>query len=137
LYEIGGVCLISPLLARITGASPDHTVGLLALLAMIMAAWNGVYSTGFDWAERAITGRAADDRPPLLRAAHAVILEAGGVVATTPVIAAWSAVTWRLALLEDVVLTLAYSGYALFFGLIYDSLFPIDSKWSITEATND
>ena len=59
------------------------------------------------------------------------------MVATTPVIAAWTAVTWRLALLEDVGLTLAYSGYALGFGLIYDSLFPIDSKWKISKATND
>ena len=65
------------------------------------------------------------------------MLETGGVVATTPVIAAWTAVTWRLALLEDVGLTLAYSAYALCFGLIYDSLFPIDSKWTIVEATND
>jgi uncharacterized membrane protein len=58
-------------------------------------------------------------------------------VATTPVIAAWTAVNWRLALLEDLGLTLAYSAYALCFGLIYDSLFPIDSKWTIVEATND
>jgi uncharacterized membrane protein len=131
------VCLLSPLLAIVTNASPNHTAGLLVVLALLMAAWNGVYSTGFDWAERAITGGAADHRPPLLRAAHAVMLETGGVVATTPVIAAWTAVTWRLALLEDLGLTLAYSAYALCFGLIYDSLFPIDSKWTIVEATND
>jgi uncharacterized membrane protein len=137
LYEIGGVCLLSPLLAIVTNASPNHTAGLLVVLALVMAAWNGVYSTGFDWAERAITGGAADHRPPLLRAAHAVMLETGGVVATTPVIAAWTAVNWRLALLEDLGLTLAYSAYALCFGLIYDSLFPIDSKWTIVEATND
>jgi uncharacterized membrane protein len=137
LYEIGGVCLISPLLAMLTGGSPDHAAGLLLVLALVMAAWNGIYSTAFDWADRAITGRAATDRPPILRAVHAIMLEAGGAIATTPVIAAWTALTWRLALLEDVGLTLAYSAYGLGFGLIYDSLFPIDSKWTIVEATND
>ena len=59
LYEIGGVCLLSPLLAMVTNASPNHTAGLLVVLALVMAAWNGLYSTGFDWAERAITNRAA------------------------------------------------------------------------------
>jgi uncharacterized membrane protein len=137
LYEIGGVCLISPLFAAFSGAPPRDRAGLLAVLALAMAAWNGAYTTAFDWAERAITGRAADDRPPFLRAAQAVMLELGGVVATTPVIATWSEVTWRAAFLQDVGLTLAYAAYAFGFGIGYDSLFPIASKWSITEAAND
>jgi uncharacterized membrane protein len=128
LYEIGGMCLISPLFAMITGASPGHTAGLLLMLSLAMAAWNALYSTAFDWAQQAITGRTADERPPLLRAGHAVMLEAGGVAATAPVIAAWGSVSWRVAVLEDFGLTLAYCAYALCFGLIYDSLFPIDSE---------
>ena len=137
LYEIGGVCLISPLFAQAAGLSTIHSVWMLAFLALIMAAWTGLYSTTFDWGERAITGRRADRRPPFLRVAHAVMLEAGGVVATTPVIAGWTRVSWKTALLEDIGLTLAYSAYALVFGLLYDSLFPIDSERWILEAIND
>jgi uncharacterized membrane protein len=130
-YEIGGVCLISPLFAAVSGASSRQSAGLLGVLALVMAAWNGACTTAFDWAERAIIGRAADDRPLFLRAAQAVMLELGGVVATTPVIAAWTTVTWRAALLEDVGLTLAYAAYAFGFGIGYDSLFPIDSEWAV------
>jgi len=130
-YEIGGVCLISPLFAAVSGASSSQSAGLLGVLALVMAAWNGACTTAFDWAERAITGRAADDRHPFLRAAQAVVVEFGGVVATTPVIAAWTTVTWRAAFLEDVGLTLAYAAYAFCFGIGYDSLFPIDSEWPV------
>ena len=42
----------------------------------------------------------------------------------------------KAALLQDLGLTLAYSAYAFVFGLIYDSLFPIDSDRWIAEAIN-
>ena len=136
LYEIGGLGLISPVFALATGISPTNSLGLLAALALIVGTWNGLYSTVFDWAEAAMTGRSADHRPPLLRVAHAVMLEAGAVVATTPVIACWTNVSCEAALLEDVGLTLAYSAYAFVFGLVYDSLFPIDSERWMVEVIN-
>jgi uncharacterized membrane protein len=127
-YEIGGLCLISPAFAVVAGISATTSVGLLATLALIMAAWNGMYSTVFDCAEQAVTGRSADERPLFLRAGHAVLLEAGAAVATTPVIAAWTGMNWTTALVEDVGLTLTYSAYAFVFGLVYDSMFPIQSE---------
>src|SRR3954452_3451495 len=136
LYEVGGLILISPLFASAASLSATHSAALLAILAVIMATWNGAYTTGWDWAEGRLTGFSADHRPPLLRAAHAVMLEAGGIVATTPVIAAWAGVTWKTALLEDIGLTVAYAAYAFVFGLAYDSLFPIDSRNWIAEAIN-
>ena len=136
LYEIVGVGLISPLFALAAGISPADSVGLLSMLALIVAVWNGLYSTAFDWVERAITGRRADLRPPLRRAAHAVVLEIGAVVATTPVISAWTNVGWKAALVEDVGLTLVYSGYAFVFGLSYDWLFPIYSAKGSAEVIN-
>jgi uncharacterized membrane protein len=136
LYEIGGLGLISPLFALAVGISPTNSLGLLAALALIVGAWNGVYSTAFDWCERAVTGRSADRRPPLVRVAHAVILETGAVVLTTPVIAAWTNSSWKAAFVEDVGLTLAYLAYAFVFGLLYDSLFPLDSERYIAEAVN-
>jgi uncharacterized membrane protein len=128
LYEAGGLVLISPLFALAAGISPYSSGGLLAVLALIVAVWNGVYSSAFDWAEGVITGgRTADRRPAMLRAAHAVTLEAGAVVVTTPVIAVWTGGSWNSALVEDVGLTLAYAAYAFVFGFVYDRLFPINS----------
>jgi len=137
LYEIGGLGLICPLFALAVGLSPIRSAGLLAILALIVAAWNGLYSTAFDWAEIATTGRSPDGRPPSLRVAHAVMLEAGAAVATTPVIAVWTHVSWKAALLDDVGLTIAYSVYEVVFGLLYDSLFPIDSERWIAEGIDD
>lgn len=136
LYEIGGLCLISPAFALVAGISATTSIGLLGTLALIVAVWNGLYSTVFDCAEQAITGRSADDRPLFLRAVHAVLLEAGAAVATTPVIAAWTGMNWTTALVEDVGLTLAYSAYAFVFGLLYDSMFPIQSEGWMREVIN-
>ena len=136
IYEVGGLTLISPLFALAAGLSPSHSVGLLSVLSLIVAAWHGPFSATFDWAERTIAGRRADRRPPFLRVAHAVMLEAGAVFATTPVIAAWNNVSWNAAFLEDLGLTVAYVAYAFVFGLLYDSLFPIVSDRGIAEANN-
>src|SRR4051794_10929409 len=124
LYEISGACLISPLFARLAGISPADSMGLLALLAGTVAVWNGMYSTAFDWVEVAVSGRRADLRSPLLRLAHAAMLEAGAAAATTPVIAAWTNVTWKAAVVEDAGLTITYSAYAFVFGMVYDRMFP-------------
>ena len=62
LYEIGGMGLISPIFAVAVDISPAKSLGLLAALALIVALWNALYSTAFDWAEAAVTGRSADSR---------------------------------------------------------------------------
>jgi uncharacterized membrane protein len=136
LYEIGGLALISPLFAFGAGISPASSIGLLAALSLIIGTWNGVYSTAFDWCERAITGQSADRRSLLARVAHAVFLEAGAVVFTTPLIAAWTDVSWKAAFIEDIGLTVVYVAYAFVFGLLYDSVFPIGSERHIAEAIN-
>ena len=118
--------MISPLFALAVGISPYDSAGLLAVLALIVAIWNGVYSSAFDWAECTLTGRSADRRPPMLRALHAAALELGAVGVTTPVIAIWTGVPWTTALFEDVGLTFAYAVYAyIFFGILYDRAYPI------------
>lgn len=135
-YEIGGICFISPLFAPAVSISPANSAGLLTVLALIVAIWNGLYSTAFDSAERALTGRRADHRSLPMRVTHAVLLEAGAVAITTPVIAAWTNANWTVALIEDLGLTVVYASYAFLFGLIYDKLFPIDSTNWTAEATN-
>jgi uncharacterized membrane protein len=55
-----------------------------------------------------------------------VTLEAGAVIVTTPVIAAWTGADWKLAMMQDTGLSVVYSVYAFVFGFGYDRLFPID-----------
>jgi uncharacterized membrane protein len=125
LFEVGGLVLISPPFSWTSGVPMVESAGLLAVLALIAALWNGAYNTGFDWVEGRITGRPADHRPWPLRVVHALGFEGGLVLLTLPVVMLWTDLAWWPALVADLGLALAYAGYAFVFNLAYDRLFPI------------
>ncbi len=125
LFEIGGLLLISPPFVWLSGVPAVDSIGLLLILALIAALWNGGYNTAFDWIEGRLTGRTADHRPWPLRVAHAVGFEGGLLLMTLPVIVLWTHMDWLSALVADIGLALAYMVYAFGFNLTYDRLFPI------------
>lgn len=125
LFEIGGLLLITPPFAWLSGVPVLDSIGLLALLALIAAIWNGVYNTAFDWCEGRLTGRTADRRPFRLRCLHAVGFETGLLLMTLPVIVWWTGMGWAEALVADIGLAISYTVYALLFNLGYDRMFPI------------
>lgn len=124
-FEVGGLVLITPPFAWLSGVSPFESLGLLAVLALVAAAWNAIYNTAFDWVEGRMTGRTADLRPPLLRVAHAVGFEGGLLVASLPVVMGWTGMGWLDALVADIGLAVAYMVYAYVFNLGYDRVFPV------------
>lgn len=125
LFEIGGLLLVTPPFAWASGVPIADSIGLLALLALIAAIWNGAYNTAFDWIEGRLTGRTADRRPFRLRAAHALGFESGLLIMTLPIIMRWTGMGWIEALIADIGLAITYTIYALLFNLGYDRLFPI------------
>lgn len=125
LFEIGGLVLITPPFAWASGVSLGDSIGMLALIALIAALWNGSYNTAFDWIEGRLTGRTADRRPWRLRALHAAGFEGGLLLMTLPVVMAWTGMDWITALAADIALAVAYVVYAFLFNLAYDRLFPI------------
>lgn len=127
LFEIGGLVLISPPFVWLSGVPATDSIGLLLILALIAAIWNGAYNTSFDWIEGRLTGRTADRRPWALRAAHAVGFEGGLLLLTLPVIVLWTGMDWLTALVADIGLALAYMVYAFGFNLAYDRLYPISA----------
>ncbi|MBL8451900.1 MAG: PACE efflux transporter [Zoogloea sp.] len=127
LFEIGGLVLISPPFVWLSGVPATDSIGLLLILALIAALWNGAYNTSFDWIEGRLTGRTADRRPWALRAAHAVGFEGGLLLMTLPVIVLWTGMDWLTALVADIGLALAYMVYAFGFNLAYDRLYPISA----------
>jgi len=128
LFELGGLALITPPFAWLSGEPVGASTGLLALIAAIAAIWNAAYNTAFDWIEGRRTGRTADRRPFVVRALHAIGFEGGLLVMSLPVIAAWTGMGWIDALLADIGLATAYVVYAFAFNLAYDRLFPIDTS---------
>lgn len=126
LFEIGGLVLITPPFAWASGVPLTESIGLLALLALIAAIWNGCFNTGFDWIEGRLTGRTADRRPYRLRCVHAVLFESGLFTLTLPVIVLWTGMGWMEAIVADIALALTYTLYAFLFNLAYDRMFPIE-----------
>lgn len=125
LFEVGGLVLITPPFAWLSGVSMLESAGLLALIALIAALWNASYNTAFDWFEGRLTGRTADRRPVRLRVLHACGFEAGLLLMSLPVIVWWTGLGWVDALLADIALALTYVAYAFIFNLTYDRMFPI------------
>jgi len=125
LFEVGGLVLITPPFSWASGVPVAASMGLLAVLALLAALWNGAYNTAFDWVEGRLTGRPADRRPWRLRVAHALGFEGGLVLLTLPVVVLWTGLGWWPALVADLGLALAYAAYAFVFNLAYDRLFPI------------
>lgn len=132
LFEIGGLALITPPFAWLSGVPMADSLGLLAVAALLAATWNAVYNTGFDIIEGRITGRTADRRPFGMRALHALGFEGGLLLMTLPIIMAWTGMGWLEALAADIGLASAYVIYAFAFNLGYDRIFPIEP--AATEA---
>jgi uncharacterized membrane protein len=125
LFEVAGIIGITPLFAWVSGEPLWPSAGLLALLSLIAAVWNGVYCTVFDRIENRLTGRRADLRPPRWRLAHAVGMEGGLLLLTLPVVMAWTNLRFFPALLADAGLAATYVVYAWIFHMVYDRAFPI------------
>jgi len=125
LFELGGLLLITPPFAWASGVALADSAGLLAVLALVAALWNGGFNTAYDWIDGRLTGRTADRRPFAQRCLHAVLFEGGLFMLTLPVLMLWTGLEWWPALLADVGVALAYTVYAFVFNLGYDRLFPI------------
>ena len=125
LFELGGLLLVTPPFAWASGVPLIDSAGLLAVLALVAALWNGGFNTTYDWIEGRLTGRTADRRPFAQRCLHAVLFEGGLLMLTLPVLMVWTGLEWWPALLADVAVALACPVYAFLFNLGYDRLFPI------------
>lgn len=128
LFEIGGLVLITPPFAWVSGVPASESVGLLAIIALLAALWNAVYNTTFDWMEGRLTGRTADLRPYPWRVVHAAGFEGGLVLMSLPIVMWWTGMSWLEALIADVALALAYVAYAFVFNIVYDRMFPITNE---------
>ncbi len=125
LFEVGGLLIISPAFAWLGDVPLLDSVGMLALIALIAALWNGAYNTSFDWLEARLTGRTADKRPWSLRLVHALGFELGLLAMSLPVVMLGTGLGWFEALMADLGLVIAYVVYAFVFNIAYDRLFPI------------
>jgi len=122
-FEIIALLLIVPL-GSVVFHMPTKDLGVVGLAgASFATAWNYVFNLGFDVVLRRVTGETRKSLP--LRLLHALLFEAGLLVALLPFIAWYLGISLGQALLMDLSFALFYMVYALVFGWVYDRLFPL------------
>jgi uncharacterized membrane protein len=124
-FEAGGLLLVGPAYAILSGSSATGSLGLLLVLSMLVMAWSPLHNTMFDWFEVRLTGRVASDRPHSLRFVHAVSHEVTSIIVTLPALMWLGGYGLWNALAVEIGLTLAYAAYAYVFHLAFDWLRPV------------
>jgi uncharacterized membrane protein len=124
-FEAGGLLLVTPAYALLTGSTHGEGLLVIAALALAVMIWSPLHNSLWDWVEYRRTGRVASDRPQAQRIAHALSHEATTVVVTLPLLMILGGHDFWTALLLDLGLTLFYAGYAYIFHVFYDRLRPV------------
>lgn len=128
LFEAGGLLVVTPLVAWVTGARAGESLALLVALSVAVMAWAALYNTAFDHLEARLAGRVASDRPPRLRVLHAVGLELSSVLATCPIIVGMTGLGWWYALAADIALGLVYAAYGYLYHWLFDLWRPVRGR---------
>ena len=125
LFETGGLLLITPLLAWVTGAQAGESLALLVVLSAAIMSWSALYNTVFDHAEARWALRTASARPHRLRLLHAMGLEVSSALLTCPIIVWMTGLGWWQAMAADIALSLVYATYGYLYHLAFDHWRPV------------
>ncbi|EHR73399.1 putative membrane protein [Burkholderiales bacterium JOSHI_001] len=124
-FEAGGLLLVTPMLAWVSGTRAGESLALLVALSVAVMLWAALYNTAFDRLEAHFAGRVASERPHRLRVVHAVGLEVSSVLATCPIIVAMTGLGWWQALAVDIALGAVYAAYGYLYHWLFDHLRPV------------
>lgn len=125
-FEVIAFCIVTPLGALAFGMTLQD-IGMVALVSAVIAAlWNYVYNLGFDHAMLRLRGSVRKTVP--IRVAHALLFEAGLLVALLPFIAWYLGVSLLTALVMDISFAVFFVIYAFVFNWAYDLVFPLPAE---------
>lgn len=122
-FEVIGLALVTGLGAPLFGIHMGD-LGVVAVVASLIATvWNYVYNLGFDH----LLVRLGARKTLAVRVVHAILFEAGLLIATLPFIVWWLEVSLLTAFLMDVALAAFYVVYAFVFTWGYDRVYPVEA----------
>ena len=121
-FELIGLVIVIPLFSLIFGVHMGEGAVIAVVGATIATVWNYLYNLGFDHLLLRLRGHAAKTLP--LRIIHALLFEAGLLLALLPFIAWYLGVTLWQALQMDIAFALFYLAYAFVFNWVYDLIDP-------------
>ncbi|WP_413720569.1 PACE efflux transporter [Silicimonas sp. MF1-12-2] len=124
-FELGGLLVVAPAYAVLSGSSPTESLGLLIALSIAFMIWSPIHNTLFDVLEFRFSHRVASDRPHGLRIVHAISHETTSIVVTLPLIMYLGGYGFWVAIAVDLGLTIAYTAYAYLFHVVFDRLRPV------------
>ncbi len=122
-FELIALIIVVPLAGWVFGM-PMTDIGVVAIVSSIVAMlWNYVFNLLFDKAMLRIAGHTR--KSVVLRVCHAVLFEAGLLIALVPFIAWYLDLGLVQAFLMDVAFTVFFLIYAFIFNWVYDVVFPV------------
>ncbi|ASU37953.1 hypothetical protein hmeg3_06335 [Herbaspirillum sp. meg3] len=127
LFELVALLLCAPVMSWLLGVSFAHAGLLTLMISLVAMAWNVIFNSIFDRLERRWKAKAAptavvEPRRFSVRIAHAVIFEAGLILAVVPMAAWWLNIGLVEAFILDIGLVLFFLPYTLVFNWCYDKI---------------
>ena len=115
-FEVLAIAICAPLGAWLLGYSLAHMGLLTLMISLIAMAWNMLFNTLFDRAQRRLGFR----RTLVARAVHSVLFEIGLILAVIPLAAWWLGIGLWEAFVLDIVIVLFFLPYTFAFNWTYD-----------------
>ncbi|MFL9878681.1 multidrug/biocide efflux PACE transporter [Herbaspirillum rhizosphaerae] len=127
LFELVALLLCAPVMSWLLGVSFAHAGLLTLMISLVAMAWNVIFNSIFDrlerrWKAKAAPATVAEPRRFSVRIAHAVVFEAGLILAVVPMAAWWLNIGLVEAFVLDIGLVLFFLPYTLVFNWCYDKL---------------
>jgi uncharacterized membrane protein len=117
-FELLALMICAPVMSRVLDTPLTDSGALTLMFSMLAMLWNVVFNLLFDRALRRLALR----RTLRVRAAHALLFEAGMMVMLVPVGAWWLAVSLWEAWWIDIGIMLFFLPYTFVFNWVYDAV---------------
>ncbi|MBY6152526.1 PACE efflux transporter [Vannielia litorea] len=121
-FELIGLAIVIPAFSLLFGVDMGEGGVVAVVGATLATVWNYLYNLGFDHALLRLQGHTTKSLP--VRILHALLFEAGLLLALLPFIAWYLGVSLWQALQMDIAFALFYLVYAFVFNWLYDLIDP-------------
>jgi uncharacterized membrane protein len=125
LFELGGLALVLPAYAALTGRTTGESTALMTALALGCLIAGPLHNAIYDRIDLRLTGRTACRRGPRARLAHAVSHELALTLVGIPILMTLGGHGLWDTLALNAMLTLSYTAWAAVFYAAWDRARPI------------
>ena len=126
VFEGIAIILSTFILMWLSGSDALQSLPVAVMVSLAAVIWNFIYNTGFEAWER---HKKIEERPVLIRSAHAIGFEGGLVLICLPLYMLWYGVGVYEAFMMEVALLLFFLVYTFVFTLIFDRIFTLPQHY--------